>query len=206
MIMYHTLKPATDFKKDKRRVRNEQQAVKGAIDGIWSQLMYLDPQANPPVSNLSILANKSTGFSMFQDDGYGKASRAAKALEKDLLAAKQRFDDAFKAWLEQMDEVGREVFPETMPEALFEEFKATCEIAREAYMPVIEASYSRLENIYQVWTWLKSCIWDEVDVYQTTNEISDTFRHNYNRINPIKENEKINEKTPLYTGMNTKNE
>ena len=196
MIMYNRLEKFTDFEKYKNRVNNDQLVTKNAINKIWCDAMHIE-LGKKQVSYLKNLARKLGALSLFPDDAYDKAKRATTSLEKDLLAAKAEFDRGFEEWNKKMAEDGRTTFPEKMPEAMFEEFKRACETARKSYMPSIEASHSKLEDIYALWTWLKSCVWDDVDVYKTTEEVSDGFKKEYERIIPKEDNVDATEHTPL---------
>ena len=126
--------------------------------------------------------------------GYLEAAHAARELDRDLQSAKVTLDKDFQTLREKKNEVLRAVkgAPKLTEENIIKTFNQACQEAKRKRMPAIEANHSIVEDIYvEICKFFKSieAISDlfEDETYQSTREITQEFKSQYDAVVPADE-------------------
>ena len=205
--------------KEVRVIRKRAHEVKKEyIDKKWAEMLEIKThevegyteynQYTGEDNRLGRLAKKLKGKSMSSEDDYSKAATAAENLQSALETAKDKFDRAFSAWVNEVDALELEVenlsnarkrdpkknstYQGTLlderekldrkyrdPHGLIKAFQEQCECAKKEHMPIIEKTHSRMEDF---WVWLQNLGWGEKA--QSTREVTQAFKKQYDAIAP----------------------
>ena len=177
---------------DREKLLSQEQNTKERFQIFWESIMAQTERHTKVEdknvfvsegSRLSRLADKLEGKSKSDQDVYWKAAKAARKLQRESTEAKKQYDTDFEAWEAKMREPDRESPPQPTPDAMFNVFQKQCEEARNRYMPDIEKGCSTMETIYTWFERLKKYCWgDKVEVDQSTSEITQEFKEQYESV------------------------
>ncbi len=139
-------------------------------------------------SQLERLADKINDMS--DEAIYINAAEAAQNLHKALDDAKKKFDTSFDNWKKGNGD---------NPEMLFKTLQIECNQAFEKHMGAIEQVHSVWEDLYALWTWVVTQVWDSnAEVYESTRQATEQFKQTYQKTIPAEDKKgSVDEQTPL---------